>query len=803
MVPKDTAALTEDILCQWNQLSSRVGASQRDPPGVLRINLYADGDCRSQYDGDNATPNGSTKSEDEQDDVHMIEAGDDEDDGLYIGAKSDDDSSIAFSDIVLPIEAEDPYLNELAAEAAARRLDLTEIDGPPMPPLVGAPNKVHVRQERKAPRPPPSSAHVIVAHAVARKKTELGNLSQKELLECLEKRLRPYMMLPRKLPLLRQRKRPNCLFLNHMGTRRPAPMPTKRKMHATTNIASTADVTDMTPLKKRILTAPQQGQMPTSTPSEHPTPVTAHSSPQRVGPRVAVETPYLLPKLLTDSLWDDYLVEQRQAPPKETTGPPLIPLANRKLAQLLPAKKDEAVKRINDPTRGNASEPRKRMTATKVRAAKTNKNAPMKTKEEEDAKRAEVFKVIQASMTAIPIQVSRARKAGGAADPPGTQPTSWDTSAPTVTPSVICKTATSESSISSKSPSQNEEQDEDAGEDASMGSSNIHEPLAPLLENSFQYGSLSPDHDMFSSLSDATFPFNGLGEEGHQEYQSPARRIFCRVQSRDFDGPYGGQRYQACVTTRSTLVGSKKPPLPSFVISEGPSSSTHQGSQPRRRIPMPRPILLLSPEMDIVSPRARYAYDSLAVTAEGDDASPSGGPLTPRRPVSRRTSPTKMQPHLSPDYDGANIFYSHRRPSLPYYSMPMERWLPASPSGGRAPASIVTPDAFTSPFTRSKLIQTRMVYNNNDMMEVQSHLQCPTMLTVHPSEGYHSPVSQRRTLSGLALHSERKDVKTAAGNNMGTGANGTCPESPRPTDSPKTNNPENLSQRAKPVTLNS
>jgi hypothetical protein len=756
------SALTEDALCQWNQQLSRFGASgvslSRDPPGISRTDLDAAGDCSSHHDGHSAntstTSDAARETQDEQDNVHMIEEGDDEDDGLYIGATSDDDSTIAFSDIVLPTEDEDPYLKELAAEEEARTLDQSEIDELPMPPLGEYPMRVHVQQEHKVPRPIPLSAHDTVSHAVATKQTELEKLTQKELLECLEKRLRPYMMLPPKLPPIRHRKRPNCLFLNHMGTRLPiGPLPKKRKMAATA-IAPTESMTAMSPLKKRTLTVvlPQQGQMPTKMPSEHPTLVTAPPSPQRIVPVIAISAPSLLPKLLTDSLWNDDLIEQSQATP--TIDPPLIPFGSPKSVPPSPANKGAVWKTTKGMTEGRNSEPKNLSKATDVRATKIKKKVPMTTKEEDDAKRAEVFKVIKASMTAIPIQVSNARKAGGVVDPPGTPPTYCDSPASATTPKAICKEETSESSISANSSSQNDVRDED--EAVLVGSSGFHEPLSPSRENSFHF-SQSQHHDVLSSLSDASYYLHYV-DEGCNGYQSHGD-FLCGVHTDDYDGDNGRQRHH------ESEVGGKNAPPASFATLEGPSSSKYQGSKPPRSIPMARPMFLLSPEMDIVSPRARYTYDPLAVTVDGNDLSTSGSSLAPRRPDYLHSSPYKMPPPLSPGYDGSNTFYSNRRASWPNSSFPMEVWLPPSASVGPASASVVTPDAFASVCNRSKLMRAGMPYTNNDMMQLQSHLPYPPLMTVHPSEGYHSPVSHRRTLPIGPLHKQWKDAKVDKINN--------------------------------------
>ena len=261
---------------------------KEDPPGDIMSDFPRRGVLKAFEE--------VTTSEDDGSDSNLVGAGDDDDDGLFIGCGTghhdDDSSSIAFSDIVLPTEENDPFLQELAEEQAARKAGIVIEESAPTPVVVI------------------ESAHTIAARSLAAKKDELIKLTHEELRERLETRLRPYMkVVLNKIPPHRPRKRPNCLFLNHLGTRRPigpVPNPKKRKL-ATTSIATVL------------------AKLP-------PVPVTAPSSPIKNTATPPSTTVQYVPKLLrNDKQWEEDLATDSKPPakPAEAEKKPVAMVADK------------------------------------------------------------------------------------------------------------------------------------------------------------------------------------------------------------------------------------------------------------------------------------------------------------------------------------------------------------------------------------------------------------------------------------------------------------------------------------------
>ncbi|CAB9505759.1 expressed unknown protein [Seminavis robusta] len=788
MIPQET--LTEENLQQWDSRHQPL----KDPPGLVRDDSYARGDGWS--------PTNTTSEDTEDEEIHLVEGGDDEDDGLFIGATShdDDDSTIAFSDIVLPTEEEDPFLLELAAEEAARDEELQKEQVPQAPTsddaiLSSTPTdtpteapKMIRRDDQEEPESVRFSAHVIVAHALERKRAQLAQLTQAQLLAKLEERLRPYMHLPKSLPPLRRRKRPNCLFLNHMGTRRP-PAPKKRKMAA-------ASVAMMKPLKKRVTTAPtptHQQEPVAAAVTPEPTPITAPSSPQRVVAPVTtlpscVGSP-MLPKLLTDSMWQDDLVQDPPSRSEELSVEPPVPFQAEEPLMAALEKPSEAsipdkpaavekppsaaleqplaavenVKSSSSPTmmstptgkKRDSSKPkvvkkRKRAstsrTENKVKKTKATPAMNASEKEREDAKRKEVFKVIMASMTPSPhsLQANKnnnkshpmlRNKPQKAADPPGEKPAA----------SVVTPMTTTTSRIRQ-------------GDNEEMSLASLHEPLDPSLENSFQYVPSRHHDDVLSSLANGhdddllSAAHSNHEEEDHHLYDSPKsvapRRV--KVMSPpeetlqlhdDLDEDHDDHSGEHCLPSNNSTKLKKQIPPPSFVTLDTRSLPPNGGRGPRRFVSMAHRPMLLSPEMDVVAPCARYAgYDDpyeLAIPDHDDHMSPSSPLVAPRR-VIHMSSP-KMPMSTRPDYQSSELYYA-RRTSLPYASLSMDYWSPTSPK------PIVTPDAFASPYRRTKVLHPESMDHGDMMMMSLDVPPCPPLLTVHPHDGYHSPVSYRRVI---------------------------------------------------------
>ena len=298
---------------------------KEDPPGDSMSDFTRRGVLKS--------PEEVTSEEDDGSDGSTpLGAGDDEDDGLFIGCggnHDDDGSSIAFSDIILPTEENDPFLQELAAEQAARKAG-TVVRPPPVPVVVV------------------ESAHTIAARSLAAKREEIISLTHEELRERLETRLRPYMkMALNKIPPRRPRKRPNCLFLNHLGSRRPigpVPNPKKRKLAA----ASIAKVLAKLP----------------------PVPVTAPASPVRDTATVVSSTAQYVPKLLLD----DKQWEEDLAPNSE----PVEPVEAKKKSVTAVAGKTVATKKTTGDKKSETTRMKALKDMAKMMASSKAKSDAMK-----------------------------------------------------------------------------------------------------------------------------------------------------------------------------------------------------------------------------------------------------------------------------------------------------------------------------------------------------------------------------------------------------------------------------------------
>jgi len=147
-------------------------AQQQDPPGqVLHLPPLTAAGPFGHSDGWGAPqrrdPEVTSEDDDgdDDDDEALLGTGDDEDDGLFIGCggggggiggnnNDDDDVSVAFSDIILPTEENDPFLQELKAEQEAAgviQAPFLVVEQKPAPPAV------------TVPPPPTFSPHAIVA----------------------------------------------------------------------------------------------------------------------------------------------------------------------------------------------------------------------------------------------------------------------------------------------------------------------------------------------------------------------------------------------------------------------------------------------------------------------------------------------------------------------------------------------------------------------------------------------------------------------------------------------------------------
>jgi len=161
------------------------------------------------------------------------------------------------------------------------------------------------------PPPPTFSPHAIVAQNMANRKEELMKLSHQELRERLEKRLRPYMKIALNVvPASRPRKRPNCRFLNHFGSRRAVPPPQASKKRRLVQASAATIVAKETPVHIKEGSAVVTGLPQKKGPQV--VPISAPSSPTKstIVP-CSDPAPCLLPKMLLDedSLWKDDLVD--------------------------------------------------------------------------------------------------------------------------------------------------------------------------------------------------------------------------------------------------------------------------------------------------------------------------------------------------------------------------------------------------------------------------------------------------------------------------------------------------------------
>ena len=727
--------LNEDALRCWDmQQSQRQDATgtsntsrSRDPPGtlmttsIMRNDLFDDANCWSDAEVNRQEVTSTDDENGVDDSSEFLGEGDEEDDGMFVGCDEDDDdddgdeddSSIAFSDIMLHTEEDDPFL-----------LALKRRDHP-----TDAPTAAYY-QARAVPRKPVFSAHKLVAYNMATNVPSITNMTPKELMECLEKRLRPYMKLPLTLPPLRTRKRPNCLFLNHLGTRRPTPpRPVKkRKVEEPVVKTTTQEVKPQTKVIEPTL-LPQDKAV-------HK--LVLHTPPQEerknAYPMIVPESPpQLLPKLLTDGLWNDDL----KLPNATNSSPIAVPprQSSKAGAPTSQAEPGLSLKKALSTVTENAIETRPEDNESQTKTAPTcNSKKAEITKWAKHARKSTAGKEaalrdMEAMKKPVDLkdnesQITSGSKASGSKvtskklkkskrkmsnkGKTAVAATTNISEARTLFPAkvaregdfILSKLATAKKAVvttstdSKSKVSSNDDEFSISSKSCTLETENleaIHEPLPAHMDNSFHYFSSNPDalsllagHDM--DLQPPMIP------SGPANKRKPRIAPMLMMPTEGSFSPV-------------TSPGRRPPSFISFDLQ----------ATPDRRPSMPK-HMLLNPEMDIISTPIRYPCSDYEIGNIDLAPTPPEMPNRSRRSVSVNLAPPKMPQLLdstdedlqstdsptgdrddtsSPKHDSA--FRRFSTPSAPFRL----DWAPSSPDAG----AFVTPDGFNgSPRGKTKVL---------------------------------------------------------------------------------------------------